>query len=78
MQIFDLKGSPRRAFVRGLGRGFGAPLMVYSNYDLPEEAEPKFMPVTNPAAKTSGIRGDWQRVGHLLRSSYKAQAPANG
>ncbi|MDQ7745418.1 hypothetical protein [Hydrogenophaga pseudoflava] len=78
MQIFDLKGTPRRAFSRGLSRGLGAPVLIYSSYDLPEELEPQYMPVSNPAAKTSGIKGDWLRVGHLIREAYKAHAPANG
>lgn len=71
MRSFDLKGSLRSAFSHGLWRGLGAPAMIYAAHELPEELEPKFVPVENPAERTSGITGDWRRVGQHLRSASK-------
>lgn len=77
MYLIDLTSTRRQAFARGLLRGLGAPVMVFSMHELPAEATPKFITVENPAKKTSGIRGDWQRVGRHLRESTKAEASAH-
>lgn len=78
MPLVDLTSTRRKAFSRGLLRGFAAPLMIYSVHDLPEEAKPKLLSVENPASRTDGVRGDWSRVGKHLRASMAAQTSVNG
>lgn len=77
MYLIDLTSTRRQAFARGLLRGLGAPVMIFSIHELPPEATPKFISVENPTRKSTGIRGDWQRVGHQLRESTKADISAH-
>ncbi|MDF3823126.1 hypothetical protein P3G55_24765 [Leptospira sp. 96542] len=76
--LVNLKGTRRQAFVRGLMRGLASPAMIFSTFNLPEEAIPKEQKVDNPAARTDGMGGDWIRVGRQLKDAIKAEASTHG
>jgi hypothetical protein len=61
--------SKRAAFARGFWKGLAAPLVLFSNFNIPEQGLPgEFRPLPRRAPATGS---DWVRVGDELRSALK-------
>lgn len=68
ISIIDFSSSKRQAFIHGLWKGLAAPLVLFSTFDLPPQAAPvTYRPLER--RPSSGIAGDWVRVGRDLRTA---------
>lgn len=78
ISIIDFSSTKRQAFIHGFWKGLAAPLVLFSACDLPPQAAPvTFRPLER--RPSSGIAGDWVRVGQGLRTAAeRARTAANG
>lgn len=71
----DLHVTRRAAFMRGFWKGLAAPMMLFTSYTLPAEAQPaEFTPLARRPAPAS----DWVRVGEALRAALARERGARG
>lgn len=61
--------------MRGFWKGLAAPLMLFTTFDLPAQAQPQqFQPLTRRAS--GGVASDWVKVGQQIRHAAKKERDA--
>lgn len=75
-EIVNLTATKRAAFARGFWKGMAAPLMLFSTFDLPEQAAgPTFSELPKRASDQTS---DWVKVGDALRTAAKKDRESGG
>lgn len=76
MQIINPTDTKRTAFVRGFWKGMAAPMMLFSAFELPAQAQPiAFQPLRRRPVQHAS---DWVRVGDALRAAVAKERTARG
>lgn len=61
-------GMPRRqAFVRGMRKGFAAPLLLFSDFEM-DESQCEMKVQSLPKRRHGSVAEDWKQVGQDIKS----------
>lgn len=69
MRLFgtsDSNQSPRQAFIEGIWKGLGAPVMLYAEF--PNQVTPEIQEII-PPGQAAGVGNDWATAGRDIRTS---------
>jgi len=72
LEIVDLDASRRKAFLHGVRKGFAAPLLLFSDFEIKApQAEIKHQAL--PKRRKGSIADDWRQVGLDLQSAIEIE-----
>ncbi len=72
LDIVHFDTTRREAFFRGVRKGFAAPLLLFSDFEI-KASQAEILPQTLPTRRQGSIADDWRQVGRDIQSAIEIE-----